>query len=64
MSTPSTNVEDLRKQLAELEDLYADQLMNDMDAKALSRLWTIIKQLRNQLAMPIYEYVTPPEQRS
>ena len=64
MSLASTNTDDLREQLAQLEDLYAEQLMNDMDAKVLSRLWDMIKQLRTQLQVPIYDYVTPPDKRS
>jgi hypothetical protein len=63
MSLASTDTNELKQQLAELEDLYAEQLADDLDAKALSRLWEMIKKLRQQLQLPIYDHSTPPDQR-
>jgi len=53
----------LEEQLLELEDLYAECLMNDADTKILSGLWDRIKEIRKQLAVPIYDFVTPKELR-
>lgn len=54
----------LDEQLRQLEDLYANLLMNDSDTKILTTIWGQIKLLREQLNLPIYNYVTPKELRS
>ncbi|GAA4339800.1 hypothetical protein GCM10023184_37160 [Flaviaesturariibacter amylovorans] len=52
----------LPAQLQELEHAYAECII-DADPAFLTRLWNEIKKLRKQLALPVYEYVTPVGQR-
>ena len=60
-----TNVPDSTQaeQLQFLEDAYAELLMDDTDVATLNQLWNNIKELRKQLKLPVYEYLTPKEQR-
>ena len=51
------------EQLQFLEDAYAELMMENTDAATLSQLWKSIKELRKELNLPIYEYVTPKEER-
>ncbi|TCZ74761.1 hypothetical protein [Flaviaesturariibacter aridisoli] len=49
-------------QLQELEDAYAECLIEE-DVRLLGQLWKEIRELRTQLSLPIYDFVTPAEQR-
>ena len=49
----------LEEQLHELEDRYADCLIDNADVNTLSQLWIYIQELRHQLTMPIYHCMTP-----
>lgn len=53
----------LSEQLSQLEDLYAEYLTTEADARQLAELWKQIKVLRAQLNVPVYDYVTPKDQR-
>lgn len=46
--TPSSSLE---AELQELEDIYAECLGDDVDAKTLSQLWTKIKAIKVQIAL-------------
>ena len=45
----------LEQQLHELEDLYAECLIDNTDTKTLTILWARIKEIRGQLTIPIYD---------
>ena len=60
---PNTPNLSLAQQLQALEDAYAELLLEGVDAATLSQLWNNIKKLRNQMNLPIYDNVTPPELR-
>lgn len=54
----------LDEQLKQLEDLYAECLMEGMDPNGLTRIWEQIKAIRQQLQAPIYDHLTPPDLQS
>ncbi|MDB5196756.1 MAG: hypothetical protein JWP88_1127 [Flaviaesturariibacter sp.] len=55
MSTQPKPSLSLTEQLQELEDLYANMLIANESVRALSRIWRNIKELRQQLDLPVYE---------